>query len=101
MLDAVAELARDSVGNVDRVLGDEIDADALGADQAHHLLDLLEQRLGRIIEQQMRLVEEEAELGLVRIADLGKRSSNSWTAARAGRWRRGAGLPSACRRRGC
>jgi hypothetical protein len=60
MLDAVAELARDSVGNIDRVLGDEIDADALGADQADDLLDLVEQRLGRIVEQQMRFVEEEA-----------------------------------------
>ena len=60
MLDAVAELARDRVGNVDRVLGDEIDADALRADQPHDLLDLVEQRLGRVVEQQMRLVEEEA-----------------------------------------
>ena len=39
MLNAVAQLGQDAVGNVGWVLGDEIDADALGADQAHHLLD--------------------------------------------------------------
>ena len=60
------------VGNVERVLGDEVDADALGADQADHLLDLVEQRARRLVEQKMRLVEEEHELGLVRIADLGQ-----------------------------
>ena len=72
MLDAVAELARHRVGNVERVLRDEIDADALRPDQPHHLLDLLEQRLGRVLEQEMRLVEEEHELRLVGIADLGQ-----------------------------
>ena len=45
VLDAVAELAEHLVRHVERVLRDEIDADALGADQAHHLLDLLQQRL--------------------------------------------------------
>jgi hypothetical protein len=70
MLHAVAELARNGVGNVERVLGDEIDADALRADQAHDLLDFLQQRLRRVIEQEMRLVEEEDELRLVGIADL-------------------------------
>src|SRR3546814_14612713 len=58
MLDAVAKLPRHLVGNVDRVLGDEIDADALRSDQPHDLLDLVEQRAGRIVEQQVRLVEE-------------------------------------------
>jgi hypothetical protein len=48
----------------------EIDAHALGADEAHHLLDLVGERLGRIVKQQMRLVEEEYQLGLFRIADL-------------------------------
>ena len=72
MLHAVAELARDRIGHVERVLRHEIDADALRADQPHHLLDLLQQRLGRIAEQQMRLVEEEHELRLLGIADLGQ-----------------------------
>ena len=72
VLHAVAELRQHLVGHVERVLRDEIDADALGADQPHHLLDLLQQRLRRVVEQQMRLVEEEHELRLVRIADFGQ-----------------------------
>ncbi len=69
MLHAVAELAQHLVRHVDRVLRDEEHADALGADQAHDLLDPVEQRLRRVVEQQMRLVEEENELRLVEIAD--------------------------------
>ena len=72
MLDPVAQLAQDRVGDVGRVLGDEIDPDALGADQAHHLLDLLQQGLRRIAEEQVSLVEEEGELGTVGVADLGQ-----------------------------
>ena len=37
MLHAVAKLAQHIVRNVDRVLGDEVHADALGADQPHNL----------------------------------------------------------------
>ena len=72
MLHTIAELRQNFVRHVDRNLGHEIDADALGADQAHHLLDLVGERLGRVVEQKMRLVEEEHELGLLRIAHLGK-----------------------------
>ena len=91
--------ASDLVRHVERVLRDEIDADALGADQPHHLLDLVEQRLGRVGEQQMRLVEEEHELRLV--ADRRPRAAprTARTAARAGTSRRAAGSASACRRR--
>ena len=71
MLHAVAELRQHGLRHVERILRHEIDADALGADQPHHLLDLLQQRLRRVVEQQMRLVEEEHELRLVEIADLG------------------------------
>jgi hypothetical protein len=67
-----AQLAQHRVGNVGRVLGDEIDAHALGADQPHDLLDLLQQRLFRVVEQQVGLVEEEHQLGFVGIADLGQ-----------------------------
>ena len=70
MLHAVSELRGHFVRHVERILGDEINADSLGADQPHHLLDLIEQRLGRVGEQEMRLVEEEHELRLLRIADL-------------------------------
>src|SRR6185437_6351658 len=62
VLHAVAELAQYGVGNIERTLGDEIDAHALGPDQPYHLLDLVEQRLGRIVEQQMRLCEFEIQL---------------------------------------
>ena len=72
VLHAVAELAEHGVGNVERVLRDEVHADALRADQPHDLLDLVEQRLRRVVEQQVRLVEEEHELRLVGVADLGQ-----------------------------
>ena len=73
VLDPVAELACDLFRDVDRVLGDEIDAHALGADQPDNLLHLVEQRLRRVLEQQMRFVEKEHQLGLVRIAHFGQR----------------------------
>ncbi len=72
VLDAIAELAEHRLRHVERVLRDEVDADALRADQAHDLLDLVQQRLRRVGEQQMRLVEEEDELRLVAVADLGQ-----------------------------
>jgi hypothetical protein len=77
VLHAVAELAEHRVGHVERVLGDEIHADALGADQAHHLLDLLQQRRRRIVEQQVGLVEEEGQLGLVGSPASGSCSNSS------------------------
>ena len=70
VLDPVAELAQHLVGQVERVLRYEEHPHALGADQADHLRDPVHQRLGRIVEQQVRLVEEEHQLGLVRVADL-------------------------------
>ncbi len=72
VLDPVAELAEHRLGDVERVLGDEIDPHPLGADQPHHLLDLLQQRLRRVVEEQVRLVEEEDQLRLLRVADLGQ-----------------------------
>jgi hypothetical protein len=72
MLHAIAELAQHAVGNVERVLRHEVDADTLRADQPHHLLDALEQRPGGIVEQEMRLVEEEDEARFVEVADLGQ-----------------------------
>ena len=70
MLDAIAKLAQHRVGHVARILCDEVDADPLRANQAHHLLDLVQQDLRRIVEQQMRFVEKEYELRLVGVADL-------------------------------
>src|SRR5205085_9759936 len=43
---------------------------SLGTHQTHDELDALDQHLGRFIEQQVGLVEEEHQLGLVRVADL-------------------------------
>jgi hypothetical protein len=64
-------------GNVERVLRDEIDADALRADQAHHLLDLLQQGRRRLVEQEVRLVEEEDQLGFSMSPTSGNCSNSS------------------------
>ena len=72
MLNAVAQLRENSVRHVDRILGDEVNADALRTDQANHLFDLVHQRLRRVVEEQMRLVEKEHQLRLRRIADFRK-----------------------------
>ena len=72
MLHAVGELGQYVVGDIRRALGNEVDADALGADQLDDLDDLLHERLGRVVEEQMRLVKEEDHARLVGIADLGQ-----------------------------
>ena len=72
VLDPRAELGQHVVGHVGRALGDEEDADALGADQPHGLGDLVEEGLGGVVEEQVRLVEEEHQLGPVDVADLGQ-----------------------------
>ena len=70
MLHAVAELAEHGLGEIQRVLRHEVNADALRADEAHDLLDSLEQRLRRLVEEEMCFVEEEDEPGLLRVAEL-------------------------------
>ncbi|MCY1236427.1 hypothetical protein D9M72_490810 [compost metagenome] len=72
VLNAVTELAEDRFRHVERVLRDEVDAHALGSDEAHDLFDALRQHLRRIVEEQVRLVEEEHQLRLVRVAHLGQ-----------------------------
>ena len=72
MLYAVGELGQHVVGDIGRALRDEVDTDALGADQLDDLDDLLHEGLGRVVEQQVRLVKEEDHARLLRIADLGK-----------------------------
>ncbi len=71
VLHAIAELAEDDLRDVVRVLRDEVDADALGADEADDLLDARAEGGGQIVEEQVRFVEEEDELGLFSIADFG------------------------------
>jgi hypothetical protein len=70
VLDAVAELSEDRLGDVERALGDEIHPHPLRADEAHHLLDLVEQGLRGIAEKEMGLIEKEHELGAIEVAGL-------------------------------
>lgn len=60
MLHPVAGLAQHAVGHVQRVLRHEVHADALRAHQPHHQLDALDEHLRRLV--------EEDELGLVQVA---------------------------------
>ena len=70
MLDARTQLGEHLVGHVGGQLGAEEHPDPLGPDQLHGLFHLLQERLGGIGEQQVRLVEEEHQLRLVDVADL-------------------------------
>ncbi|MNS62004.1 hypothetical protein D3C72_950500 [compost metagenome] len=70
VLHAVAELGKNGFRHVERVLRHEIDADALGADKAHDLFHAFHQHPWRIVEEQMRLIEEEHETRLFRVAHL-------------------------------
>ena len=72
VLHLIAELSQDGVGDVDWVLRREVDAASLAADEPHRLLDLCEQRRRRALEEQVRLVEEEHQLGLGRSARPGQ-----------------------------
>ena len=72
VLDAVAELGQDHVGDVVGELGHEEHADALGADEAHGLGDLVEELVAGVLEEQVGLVEEEDQLRLVEVAHLGQ-----------------------------
>jgi len=69
MLNPVAELPKDDIGNVQRILCDKVNAHALRANQTNHLFDLFQQDLGRVVEQQVRLVEEKGQLRFLRVAD--------------------------------
>ena len=72
VLHARAELGEHVARHVLRRLRDEEDADALRADEPHRLRDRREEVLRRVREQQVRLVEEEHQLRLVEVADLGQ-----------------------------
>ena len=68
MLHTVRKLCQHTVRNIARALGHKVDADTFGADQLHHLLDLLHQNLRCTGKQHMRLIKEEYQLGLVHIS---------------------------------
>jgi hypothetical protein len=75
MLDAVAKLSEDVCRDVLRRVSDEEHTDALRADQPDGPLDGVEECPRGVIEEQVGLVEEEDQLGLVELADLGQGSS--------------------------
>ncbi len=58
VLHPVAQLDQHGVGQIQRVLRLKVHAHALAAHQAHHRLDALYQRGGRVIEQQVRFIQK-------------------------------------------
>ena len=72
VLHAVAELAEDVFRDVSGVLGDEIDTDALTADKADDLLNLLDEGLGGVGKEHVGFVEEENESWQLHVAYLGQ-----------------------------
>ena len=72
MLNQIAELSKNGLRHVGRILGDETDADALRADEADNMLDRAQKVFRRIVEQKMRFVEKENQLCLVEVANLGQ-----------------------------
>lgn len=72
MLHLQAQLGQHRIGHILRILRAEEKAHALGADQLHHRLDLVEQGLAGFLEDQVRLVDEDDELRRVEVACLGK-----------------------------
>ena len=69
MLYLVAKLSQYSVRNVARVLCYEVDAYALGPDELDNLLYLIKKSFGCTIKEKMSFIEEEYELGLIKITN--------------------------------
>ena len=72
MLHTVAQLSEDGLGDVCGALGDEVDAHSLASDESDDLLDLIHHGFGGVLEEHVRLVEEEDEFWFVKVAHLGK-----------------------------
>ena len=72
MLHAIPQLAQHSIGDIQRILADEINSNALGANQSHHLLDLLLDRRRDVGEEQVRFVKKENQLRFLRITNFRK-----------------------------
>ncbi|MNM45102.1 hypothetical protein D3C81_560190 [compost metagenome] len=70
VLDAQAQLRQHIVRQVTRRLGNEIHTHAFRTNQPHDLLQTITQCLGRTVEQQVGLVEEQRQQRLVGIATL-------------------------------
>src|SRR5262249_10218552 len=72
MLNPIAELAKNNFWKIERILTDEVDADAFGTDQSHHLLNFLFNCRFDVCEEQMRFIKKENKLWFLRIANFGK-----------------------------
>src|SRR5690606_80305 len=72
MLNAQPQLSQDFVRQIRRRVGDEVDADALGADQPDNLRQSLLQSPRRTAKQQMTLVEEQRQQWSIRLATPGE-----------------------------
>ena len=70
VLNFIAKLCQYVFRHIGRLLRDEVDADALGADKTDNLLYLGKQRRRCVLENQVRLVEEKDHLRLVEVACL-------------------------------
>ena len=72
MLNAVAELAENCVGNVNRVLCDEVNANAFGTNETNDQFNLPQQGAGLVGEEEMGLIEETYRLPMVSPRDESK-----------------------------
>src|SRR5947207_15156845 len=72
MLHAISKLPKHNIGDIEWILANEINADAFGANQSYHLLDLLLDWRRDVSEKQMRFVEEENQLRFFRVANFRK-----------------------------
>jgi hypothetical protein len=59
VLHPIAELPKNNFWNIERILADEVNADAFGTDQSHHLLNFLFNCRLDVREQQMRFIKKE------------------------------------------
>ena len=101
VLHTVAELAEDDLGTSMRVLGDEVDADALGADEAHDLLDRRLQDGGQSLKSRWASSKKKTSLGFSGSPTSGSFSKSSRQQPEQERGVELRRLDAACRRRGC
>ena len=72
VLNAVAQLAQNILGDIARVLRYKIDPHPFGTDQARNLFDLVNHRFWCAVKQQVGLVKEQHQFGFVGIAHFGQ-----------------------------
>ena len=71
VLQFVAKLGQYAIGNVAGKLGDEVNANAFGANKTNDLFNFIKQGTGRIFENKVCFVEEENHLGFFKVASFG------------------------------